>query len=75
MTNVTWVKDSGNGAVCYGSLPDGAYDEKTCILVSKQPSPAHRWDNVQKKWTLSLDDKKTRLESLETQSFLELTNT
>lgn len=58
MTLVTWIKENGNGAVCVGTIPDGAYDEATCIIVPDRPSQAHFWNNTSKAWEITLDSKK-----------------
>ena len=61
MTIHFWIKESGNGAICSGYLPDGAYDEHTCILVPKRPSEAHIWNNEYKEWEESLELVKANL--------------
>jgi len=58
MTIVTFIREHGNGAICVGTLPDGAYDEETCILVSPRPTPAHKWDNDSEEWVISIEDQR-----------------
>ena len=58
MTTYWWIRENGNGAVCHGVIPDGAYDEKTCILVPERPTPYHKWDNDKKEWVTDIEDKK-----------------
>ena len=58
MTIQFWIRENGKGAYCAGTLPDGAYDKNTCILVQKSPSQAHRWDNVKKEWYINAEHKK-----------------
>ena len=58
MTIQFWIRENGNGAYCAGFLPDGAFDESTCILVPECPSQAHKWDNITKKWYINIENKK-----------------
>jgi len=58
MTIRFWKKDSGRGAYCVGTIPDGAYNSDTCIFVPERPTPYHKWDNDAKEWTTDLEDKK-----------------
>lgn len=58
MTTVTFIREHGNGAICVGELPDGAYDPETCIIVPERPSQAHRWNNSAGKWEVSMEDAK-----------------
>ena len=53
MTTYFWIRESGNGAFCSGTLPDGAYDEETCILVPERPSNNHKWNNEIQEWQIS----------------------
>ena len=64
MTIHWWVREYGNGAVCHGVIPDGAYNEDTCIFVPERPTPYHKWDNDAKEWTTDLEDKKEWVRSL-----------
>jgi len=59
-----WIKQNGSGAYCEGDLPDGAYDESTCILVSKKPSVAHKWNNEIQEWTIALEDQKNYIRGI-----------
>lgn len=58
MTIYYWIRESGRGCYCEGTLPDGAYDEGTCILVAKKPTPAHRWNNDAQEWQITIEDQR-----------------
>ena len=53
MTTYWWIREHGNGAICHGTIPDGAYDDETCIVVPDRPSNNHVWDNETRDWELS----------------------
>lgn len=58
MTKYYWIRESGSGAYCEGNLPDGAYDEETCIFVEQKPSDIHQWNNSSKEWYTSIGHKR-----------------
>ena len=57
----------GSGAYCEGTIPDGAYNEDTCILVSKKPTPAHKWDNDAEEWVITVEDQRAWIRPIRNQ--------
>lgn len=56
MTKIYFLKPDSNippaYSYCEGEDTDSSYNPLTCILVPKQPSPAHRWDFTSAAWVL-----------------------
>ena len=67
MTIYHWIRENGNGAYVVGTLPDGAYDTETCILVPERPSINHIWNNETKDWELSREHTLANLRAIRDQ--------
>lgn len=59
-----WIRENGLGGYCEGDLPDGAYDEETCILVPQKPELWSLWNNDTRLWIDDPDSKKNYLRNI-----------